>query len=200
GTAPAVASSPPPSGERFSAETVPFIGDKARLALASNYTRGADHRALAVTISGVFDFVVGRPSEEDARAIALAQCQQHADEMQPRRPCELYAVGDVVVYPHGRPPLPPMPWVRHDAVTERPFAAKDIPLVRDAGKSRLETAYAPARKSRSIAIGPGGQFFFNVGAESVDESVRRSLEYCGAFVGAACMIVAVDDVFVVPLP
>src|SRR5581483_7184453 len=29
---------------------------------------------------------------------------------------------------------------------------------------------------------------------------RRSLESCGAFAGAACMIVAVDDAFVVPIP
>jgi adenylate cyclase len=196
----AIASPPALTGEKFAAETVPFIGDKGRLALAANYTRGMDHKALAVTISGVFDFAVARPSERDARDIALAQCQQHADQMQPRQPCELYAVGDTVVYPHGRPPMPPMPWVRHDAATERPFAARDVPLVREVGKSRLETVYAPARKSRSIAIGPSGQFVFNASMASVGESVRRNLEHCGAFVGATCMIVAIDDVFVVPVP
>ena len=30
--------------------------------------------------------------------------------------------------------------------------------------------------------------------------MRRNLESCGAFAGVACMIVAVDDVFVVPVP
>jgi hypothetical protein len=40
----------------------------------------------------------------------------------------------------------------------------------------------------------------NVGAPSPDESMRRALESCGAIAGAACMIVAVDDNFVVPIP
>src|SRR6185312_2909682 len=35
---------------------------------------------------------------------------------------------------------------------------------------------------------------------SIDDSARRALESCGAISGAACMIVAVDDVFVVPVP
>ena len=31
--------------------------------------------------------------------------------------------------PHGKPPVPPLPWIRHDAATEKPFAAKDVPLL-----------------------------------------------------------------------
>jgi adenylate cyclase len=42
--------------------------------------------------------------------------------------------------------------------------------------------------------------FFDFGYDTVEESVRRNLEYCGAIVGVACMIVAVDDAFVVPVP
>ena len=82
------------------------------------------------------------------------------------RHCELYAVGNRMVYPHGRPPVPPLPWVRHDPATERPFAVKDVPLVRDKGKARIESAYATGRKTRSLALGPTGQFFFNVGQEN----------------------------------
>jgi len=96
--------------------------------------------------------------------------------------------------------VPPLPWVRHDPLTERPFAVKDIPLVRDPGKARIETAYVSGRKARSLAIGPTGQFFFNFGQEKIEESVRRNLETCGAVIGVSCMIVAVDDTFVVPVP
>jgi adenylate cyclase len=39
-----------------------------------------------------------------------------------------------------------------------------------------------------------------LGASSVDEAARRALESCGAISGVACMIVAVDDNFVVPIP
>ena len=37
-------------------------------------------------------------------------------------------------------------------------------------------------------------------AESVEDGTRRSLESCGALSGTACMIVVLDDVFVVPVP
>ena len=72
--------------------------------------------------------------------------------------------------------------------------------MRDPGKAKLESVYPSGRKSKTIAIGPGGAFFYNVGAESVEESVRRILETCGANVGVACMVVAADDAFVVSLP
>jgi hypothetical protein len=77
---------------------------------------------------------------------------------------------------------------------------KDVPIVRDPAKARIESVYPSARKSKTIAIGPGGAYFFNTGAESVEESARRILETCGAVVGIACMVVAADDVFVVPVP
>jgi adenylate cyclase len=200
-SAPAPSPSPPPStNQKFVAETAPFVGDRARSALAREYTPGADFKAFAVTSAGVSDFVVGQPSEEAAKAAAVERCQKRADNIQPQRRCEVYAAGNVVVYPHGRPPMPPQPWVRHDPATERPFATKDIPMTRDQGKARIESLYPQGRKTKSLAIGPNGQFFFNVAQENVEESTRRSLENCGATLGVACMAIAVDDVFVVPVP
>jgi hypothetical protein len=132
--------------------------------------------------------------------MAVEDCQKKADAIGSPRKCEIYAVGNTVVYPHGRPPMPPLPWVRHYPSTEKPFAVKDMPLVRDPGKTRLESAYVPARKNKSIALGPGGQFVFYFNGETAEESARRTLESCGALAGAACIIVAVDDNFVVPIP
>jgi class 3 adenylate cyclase len=197
---PAPTPPPIPSSEKFVAETVPFIGDRARISLANEYVPAADYKAFAVTVGGNYAFASGQPNEEAARNAALEQCQKKADAVQPARKCEVYAVGGTMVYPHGRPPVPPLPWIRRDPSTEKPFAAKDVPLVRDPGKVRIENNYVPARKTKSIAIGPGGQFFFDFGYETVEESARRNLEYCGAVVGVACMIVVVDDAFVVPVP
>jgi class 3 adenylate cyclase len=194
--------SPPPipSTERFAAETVPFIGDRVRVTLANEYAPASDYKALAVTVAGNNAFIVGQQTEEAAKSAALEQCQKRADAVQPPRKCELYAVGNTVVYAHGRPPVPPLPWVRRDPSTEKPFAVKDLPLVRDPGKVRIESNYVPARKAKSLAIGPAGQFFFDFGYDTVEESARRNLEYCGAMIGVACMIIAVDDTFVVPVP
>jgi adenylate cyclase len=199
--APSPSASPALSaGEKFAAETMPYVADRVRITLANEYAVAADYKALALTVAGNYAAVSGLPNEDAAKSAALEQCQKRADANTPVRKCEIYAVGNTVVYAHGRPPVPPLPWIRRDPSTEKPFAAKDVPVVRDPGKARIESTYTPGRKTKSMAIGPGGQFFFNFGLETVEESVRRNLEYCGGVVGVACMIVAVDDVFVVPVP
>src|SRR6187551_3401314 len=134
------------SSEKFGVANIPFIGDKTRATLASDYAPAADFKAFSLNIGGFNAFVVGQPSEEAAKSAAVEQCQKRADTAQSPRKCELYAVGDTVVYTHGRPPMPPLPWIRHDAVTGQPFVAKNVPLTREASKARLEAVYAPARK------------------------------------------------------
>ena len=179
---------------------IPFISDKARAALASDYAPAADFKAFSLNIAGFNAFVVGQPSEEAAKSAAVEQCQKRADAAQSPRKCELYAVGDTVVYPHGKPPVPPLPWIRHDAATEQPFIAKNVPLTREVGKARLENVYAPARKNKAVALGPGGALFFPIALDSVEEAVRRALESCGGIAGVPCTLVALNDNFVVPVP
>jgi adenylate cyclase len=188
------------SGEKLVVENVPFISARSRTNLANEYMQGTDNKAFALTVGGTFGFVVGQTSEEAAKTAALELCQKRADNFTPVRRCELYAVGNIIVYQHGRPPMPPAPWFRHDASTERPFEAKAVPMQRDAGFTRLENVYVTGRKSKSVVLGPSGQLFPNSNQDTADDSVRRNLELCGAIVGVACMVVAVDDVFVVPVP
>jgi class 3 adenylate cyclase len=194
------APSPEPLDEKFAAESMPFVLDKTRTTWAVEYAMGSDHKAFALNINGTIAAVTGQPSDEIAKSLAVEECQKKVDAAQSPRRCEIYAVGNTVVYPQGRPPMPPLPWLRHDPSTEKPFAVKDIPLVRDPGKARLEKLYVPGRKSKSIALGPGGQFVFYTNGETSEESVRRTLETCGALAGVACMVLAVDDNFVVPVP
>ena len=197
---------PPPtppivvSTEKFAATSVPFISDRARIALANEYAPAADFKALSLNLGGFSAFVTAQSGEEAAKNAAVEQCQKRADAAQSPRKCELYAVGDTVVYAHGKPPLPPLPWIRHDPSTGRPFLAKDMPIARDASKSRLDTLYVPARKTKAIALGPGGVYFFLVALDTVEEALRRTLESCGAIAGVPCMIVALDDAFTVPVP
>jgi adenylate cyclase len=179
---------------------VPFVGDRARLALANEYAPAADYRAFALNNAGINAFVSGQQNEEIAKAAALAQCQKHADTVQSPRRCEIYAVGNTAVYPNGHPPLPPTPWIVHDPSTERPLAVAEVPLVRDGPRKSIEERYMRGRRTKALAVGPGGQLFFYYNQESPEEAARRSLESCGAVAGVACMIVAVDDIFVVPVP
>ncbi len=195
-------SSPPPvtSGDRFAPESMPFVSTRTRIALASEYVPAADAKALATTINGINAFVVGQPNEDAAKAAALEQCQKRADATNAPRKCEIYAVGNSLVYSHGKPPMPPLPWIRQDPSIERPFVSDEMPLIRDQGKTRLENTYLPGRKTKAIALGPGGQFFFSTNVETVDDAARRNLEACGATAGVPCMLVALDDAFVVPVP
>ena len=47
-----------------------------------------------------------------------------ADALQQQRKCELYALGNSIVYTGGRPPMPPTPWLRHDPATTRPLTSR----------------------------------------------------------------------------
>ena len=189
-----------PMSGKFSADSVPFINERVRSFLAGDYASSGDYKAFALNVGGFTGSALNQASEEAARSAALEQCQKRADAAQSPRRCELYAVGDTVVYAHAKPPMPPPPYVRHDAMTERPFASKDFPMVREPQKVRLENIFAPAAKSRSVALGPGGQYFMVLGAASAEDAARRSLESCGAIAGTACLVVAIDDNFVVPIP
>jgi adenylate cyclase len=197
---PAAPPAPIASGEKFAAATVPFVGDRARIVLANEYAPATDFKAFALNNAGVNAFVVAQPSEEAAKSAAVEQCQKHADAVQSPRKCEVYAVGNTVVAMSGHPPLPPTPWIVHDPLTERLLVAAEVPLVREGQRRSIEERYMRGRKSKAIAVGPGGQMFFYFSQESPDEAARRSLESCGAVAGVACKVVAVDDVFVVPAP
>ncbi len=196
------ASSPPPiaSTEKFAIANIPFVSEKTRATLGDEYVSTAGFKAFALNVGGFSAWVTGQQSEEAAKTAAVEQCQKRADAAQSPRKCELYAVGDTVVYAHGKPPLPPPPWIRHDPVTELPFVAKDMPLVRDPGKARLESGYPTGRKTKAIALGPSGAFFFLTGVDTIDEAVRRALESCGGIAGVPCMIIALNENFVVPIP
>jgi hypothetical protein len=60
--------------------------------------------------------------------------------------------------------------------------------------------YASARKNKALALGPGCVLFFPIALETVEETVRRALESCGGIADVPCMIVALNDSFVVPIP
>ena len=55
-------------------------------------------------------------------------------------------------------------------------------------------------KNKALALGPGGAIFFPIALDTVEETVRRALESCGGIAGVPCMIVALNDSFVVPIP
>src|SRR5262249_52230034 len=114
--------------------------------------------------------------------------------------CELYAMGNKVVWGRGQPPLPPHPWIVRDPSIEKPFAATDIPLVSEASRQTIDKDYTSARKSKALALSARGFYSHYWNQASPEEAVRRALERCGSNAGAACMIIALDNILVVPIP
>jgi class 3 adenylate cyclase len=189
----------PRQAETLVPETVPFIAERSRATIRNEYMPAADHKALAIS-SGPIGFTSGQADDETAKAVALDVCQKRADALPLQRKCELYALGNTVVYAGGRPPMPPTPWVRHDPATTKPLVANDIPLLRPASKAAVEKNYLAARAPKALALGPVGGFHFLSNQDSADEAVRRVLELCGNNAGVPCLVLAVNDDFVVPIP
>ena len=96
--------------------------------------------------------------------------------------------------------MPPTPWFKSDPLIERPLIGQDIPLLGDRNKELIEKNFLPGRKPKALALSSSGVFADYIGQDSTDEAARRALEVCGGIAGLACMIVAVDDNFVVPVP
>jgi class 3 adenylate cyclase len=186
------------SAEPLTPETIPFIADRARAVVRNEYMPAADHKALAIS-SGPIGFITGQANDDTARSLALDVCQKRADALPQPRKCELYAVGNAVVYAGGRPPVP-TPMYRSDPSVAGPLVAAAIPLMPDQGKANVEKSYLPGREPKALALGPMGGSFFLVNQENSDEAIRRVLELCGKNAGVPCMLIAVNENFVVPVP
>jgi adenylate cyclase len=193
---------PPPVSRQAEAlvpESIPFVTDRQRNNIRSEYMAAPDHKALAIS-TGPIGFTSGQADDETAKTVALDICQKRADALPQQRKCELYGLGNTVVYAGGRPPMPPAPWVRHDPATTRSLIANDIPLLKPAGKAAVEKNYLPGRPPKALVLGPVGGFYFVMNQDSADEAVRRMLELCGNNAGVPCLAIAVNDDFVVPIP
>ena len=177
---------------------MPLIADRARGLIRDEYVPAGDYKAIAIS-NGPFAYVTNQESEDIAKTNALDLCQRRVDPARARK-CELYAVGDTVVYARGRPPLPPPPWLTHDSSVEQPFSVDLVPLVPPNSRAFIAKNYTSGRKTRALVISAAGGFNFFLGQTSSDEAVRRSLEGCGSTYGVPCMAIAVDDTFVVPIP
>jgi class 3 adenylate cyclase len=195
---PPAASAPRPP-EMLVPEIVPFITDRQRLAIRTAYMSAPDHKAIAISIVQA-GFIADQKDDETAKAAALDACHRATQPINPVLRCDIYAVGNDVVYGRGRPPMPPEPWFVRDPSIETPFAVAAVPLAGDIVRTNLQKLYLNGRKPKAFAVSPQGRGGVYVGQGSVEEAVRRALELCGSRAGVACVTVAVDDAFVVPIP
>jgi uncharacterized caspase-like protein len=155
----AAQSRPAQNLEALVPETVPYIHDSDRAVIRSVYLSAPDHKALAISFTQI-GFVSGQPTDDAAKTAALASCRKTTDTSGPLavgQLCELYALGNTVVYAGGLPPLPPKPWLVRDPTIERPFAVKDVPIVNENQRAGIAKCYPDVGLySKALAISPRG--------------------------------------------
>jgi TIR domain len=179
-------------------ELVPFISDRDRATIRNVYLPADDHKALAISLSQI-GFISGQRDDDTAKVAALDNCRRNTDAGGRKDlRCDLYVLGNTIVYTGVSPPLPPEPWLVSNTLVEQPFDAMKVPLANDSLKTRLAKEYVGKPKPKALAISPAGGWSY-VGGQSSEEVIRRALEWCGRN-GVPCMVIAVDDRFVVPIP
>jgi hypothetical protein len=189
-----VAQPPVAATENLLPEAVPYISDRDRAAIRTDYLPAPDYKAFAIGTR--LGFATGQASEEAAKTSAHATCERLIGTE--TRRCEIYAVGTRVVLASGRPPMPAAPWVVRNPAVEKPFAVNQAPLQAANYKAAMER-YATGQLPKALAVSARGYAAF-YGQSSQDEAMRRALEFCGSNGSIACLVVAVDNVFVVAVP
>jgi adenylate cyclase len=94
--------------------------------------------------------------------------------------------------------MPSAPWVVRNPAVEKLFAVSQAPLQAANYKAAMER-YATGQLPKALAVSSRGYAAF-YGQSSQDEAMRRALEFCGSNGSIACLVVAVDNVFVVAVP
>jgi hypothetical protein len=207
-TAPAVQPSLPATAQPAPApvrvaldpDHVPFVTAQERARIRDEYMKAPGYKALATSLWHMA-FVASQASQEDADRAALKACEGlPLAGSRAESACDLYASGDVVVTRRGAPPMPAEPWLVRNPAIERPFTAAELPFLSASAKESGGKRYASASRSKAFVLSPARRWNFSADQASADDAVRRTLERCGYTSGVACMVVAVDDTFVVPTP
>ncbi len=181
-------------------DQIPMLSTSQRKTIQSDYVPAKEHRALAISPVR-FGIATGHVSEDAARAAALDACKSATtNALRPELSCDLYAIGDRVVSPRGRPPMPAEPWLVRDASIETPYQLDKVPIIKKEVLEKSLGRYGNGKRSRALALSSSGNPAFYFEQPTLEEAVRRALELCGYRAGVSCRIVAVDDVFVVPIP
>jgi len=178
-------------------EHVPFISDHDRARIRNEYMRARDYKALAMSLVQIA-FVTGQRSQEAADRAALEACRNLNHGPRPRyNACDLYASGNSVVTQRATPSMPAQPWVVRSPAAQQPFVAAQTPLV--LRKDLLASDYPSQAGPKALMLAPTGHWSFMRG-RSHDEAMRRGLEICSFLTSTTCMVVAIDNTFVVPIP
>jgi serine/threonine protein kinase len=181
---------------------VPFIRASCMTDCIKPFLTGADFKALAIDPRGFLGYAVGEANEESAGRTAMTRCVNDVRENVASAPrCELFAVGDRVVWPYPAPPMPPAPYVplvRSDP-PERLDPAK-IPFLSDAVRTEMGDRYRQKPSPKALVLGKGSRQWSFGSQDSEIDAARVFLQRCGFVTKRQCVVVALNNAAVVRLP
>ncbi|MBV9751464.1 MAG: adenylate/guanylate cyclase domain-containing protein [Hyphomicrobiales bacterium] len=175
---------------------VPFVTHDTQQIIQRQYMTQMGPKALAIAGAAI-GMSRNAADEEAAKQEALAQCETHAIAS---RKCELFAVGNTIVWDHPAPriakegPLAPR-FVKMAAV-----GADSVPFVTDDAHKKILDEYMRISSPKAMVAGPYGGLDYAMGGGSTDDVIRRALQMCADRAHLPCLLVAVGDDVVTHVP
>jgi hypothetical protein len=173
-------------GTPFDADEVPFLCDRCRVQIKTEFVGKPLHSALVVSFDSGYYWSTGRRTALEARASALAQCLSAH-----RMSCFVYAVDGRISWDEPPPPLPIEPWFSLNGAV-RPFNVQDIGAIHVNDRDRASREYREFH-GKALAIGPDWQWTLTGLGDSGNEAARIVLQRCGYMTHSPCRVAAIAD-------
>jgi class 3 adenylate cyclase len=187
---PTIASASAGVAHRFNAASVPLVTDRVRSSLA-DYARQPDFRAIAISHIG-WGASSGLPNSVSAERDALDRCKRR----DPKGDCQIYAVGDQVVWP----PLPaPLSADFHPAPLDVPLELADHAIIKGMPNPAGLDAYLKSNNHKALAV-TDKVFSSMVDRADGAEAIRLAVERCSDSAKSPCLLVSVDGLLTVRIP
>jgi adenylate cyclase len=182
--APAVAGAP------FDAAQVPLVTDRVRSAL-SDFGREPSFKAIAISRIG-WGVASGARDTVTAEREALDRCRKRDQ----KGDCRIYALGNRVVWPPLRLPLPAD---LHAEPLNVPLVPQQLASVKGVPNAAGLQAYLAEGNHKALAISDSG-FSSMKDRETQAEAIRLAVERCSDFARTPCLLVSVDGFLSVKIP
>ena len=181
---------PAAAGPPFDAAAVPLVTDRVRRDL-SDFSREPSFKAIAISRIG-WGIATGARDTISAERGALDLCHKRDQ----KGDCRIYALGNRVVWPSLRLPLPAD--LRAEPL-DAPLVPNELAAVKGAPNAAGLEAYLADGNHKALAIGDSG-FSSMKGRETRAEAIRLAVERCSDFARAPCLLVSVDGFLSVRIP
>jgi class 3 adenylate cyclase len=182
--APAAANAP------FDAAKIPLVTDRVRSALA-DFVREPSFKAIAISRIG-WGVASGAHDTVSAEREALDRCRKRDQ----KGDCRIYALGNNVVWPALRLPLPAD---LHVEPLNVPLVPQQLAAIKGVPNAAGLQAYLADSNHKALAISDNG-FSSMKDRETQAEAIRLAVERCSDFARTPCLLISVDGFLSVKIP